>query len=1151
VRRLRQHPDLPYLSGAGQSSLANVPVALDTSAHARAIKHLRQYRFWDGSGKVLSLWDAQRACISHALGYLYADQGLVLEANVPEAALLKLPTGTGKSGIIAVLSRCIPAIKRVLILTPRTALTDQLLSDIQYRFWQHMGLPVTKKIWTMDSSQAGRSLDPAYLTKLLPSEVGTVNEYLDRENPARVVLVSTLQSLSEIARIPTLVENEKKLGKTIDSNRQELSDQYSHLLDKFRTFDLIIVDEGHYEPAPSWSRSIRALNRPTILLSATPFRNDYKSFRVRGRFVYNMPLQTARDDNIIRHPVFVETVQKPGARQPIDRGNKYRRGSSDKDSLEPTKLTTDDKASIADFVRLLATALPAVLARAKSYTTTPKVMIRADSYEALQLLQSEISGVFGDRPVLIHHRVQPDKITERRFKHVAGAKRHYKDTRFWLHQSKLLEGIDDPHFVAIGLLDGFSNTRQLIQQIGRAIRSTDPKRKQKQIASILALPDVRAEMNSEWDRYLKYEIICEHDISQVIQAEAALPELLLQSMPAYQYIEGEFRAKYLLEGPLSIDDIQLPCRVTAFRPLAGFDLNDAEYELEEAILAADRFVPRTITNLPSGVFARSYYSWNNAEILTHQYLTEWSLGVCVATHIGNYLFVLDTQGICFDPKDLKVARVEREILLKAFPASANSNDTVITRMASTSLDMSDRAIRTQAIRTRSFDTTFTDLSDPFLAPSSVYGYIKGRGRYVGLSRARIADASDGLMPLSDYLKWLQQVKDSLDNAGSPHRVFDRYAQMETVTPSEAKAHSILLDLTAEAFQEFQVQGDADSDVFLGHQLPYDDLCSDVDANGCFHITATDGTKVACDLKYSVDRRRYRIESADLNKRHPPGRVGGGRRARTLTEQINKEQNFRVLIEKAGIVYSQGRFFKIGDLVSSTGEVAGLQNALSIPALKNIVSEKGEKFFNDPTWKTESILGLVYACCQGSASVTAGTEELGRAITELDTVVLDDGGTEIGDLIGLDTARRRVIIIHAKASKETHNEAITELQAVGRQAIASLAFCSTQARVDGLEQGRWQRSYTANAVPLPLSRVFKQPAGQSYDQLETAIKRALVNPTWNKEIWIMVGRILDVGALESAAKANSLTNRRRQILMYLAGLQTACARANARLQLLAH
>ena len=53
-------------------------------------------------------------------------------------------------------------------------------------------------------------------------------------------------------------------------------------------FDLVVVDEGHYELVPR-SRSVRELKRPTVLLSATPFRNDYKLFQVKGRFVFNYP----------------------------------------------------------------------------------------------------------------------------------------------------------------------------------------------------------------------------------------------------------------------------------------------------------------------------------------------------------------------------------------------------------------------------------------------------------------------------------------------------------------------------------------------------------------------------------------------------------------------------------------------------------------------------------------------------------------------------------------------------------------------------------------------------------------------------------------------------------------------------------------------
>ena len=64
------------------------------------------------------------------------------------------------------------------------------------------------------------------------------------------------------------------------------------LLDQIKnSFDLVIVDEGHYEPAVSWSRGVREFNLPTVLLSATPYRNDYKSFRVPRSVRLQLPLR--------------------------------------------------------------------------------------------------------------------------------------------------------------------------------------------------------------------------------------------------------------------------------------------------------------------------------------------------------------------------------------------------------------------------------------------------------------------------------------------------------------------------------------------------------------------------------------------------------------------------------------------------------------------------------------------------------------------------------------------------------------------------------------------------------------------------------------------------------------------------------------------
>ena len=79
--------------------------------------------------------------------------------------------------------------------------------------------------------------------------------------------------------------------------------------------------------------------------------------------------------------------------------------------------------------------------------------------------------------MLIHHQVKGAKTTERQLGSQAHSRlRDWDKIPFWLHESKLLEGVDDSSFVAIALYDGFDNARQLIQQIGRALRTTDKTR---------------------------------------------------------------------------------------------------------------------------------------------------------------------------------------------------------------------------------------------------------------------------------------------------------------------------------------------------------------------------------------------------------------------------------------------------------------------------------------------------------------------------------------------------------------------------------------------------------------------------------------------------------------------------------------------------
>ena len=71
-----------------------------------------------------------------------------------------------------------------------------------------------------------------------------------------------------------------------------------------KKIDLVIVDEGHREPAPEWARAIRTVNKPTILFTATPYRNDHKLFAVDRDNVFPFSHGEAETSNFIRHVAF-------------------------------------------------------------------------------------------------------------------------------------------------------------------------------------------------------------------------------------------------------------------------------------------------------------------------------------------------------------------------------------------------------------------------------------------------------------------------------------------------------------------------------------------------------------------------------------------------------------------------------------------------------------------------------------------------------------------------------------------------------------------------------------------------------------------------------------------------------------------------------
>ncbi len=1098
---------------------AKLLTAIDQQGFRDDHNRLARFAFWkDGPGP--QLWDHQKAAIGTIVAYLNADKKIPERPEQTEAALLKLPTGTGKSGIIAVVARCLPRIRRVLVLTPRQALTRQLLADIRYRFWKHIGYETKEgQLFTAAAAAIGADLEALYSETLLPSTVVGVHTHLATAD--RAILVGTHQALDMIRK--TAADSDDPRAKSFQDALRRIKD----------AFDLVLVDEGHYEPAVSWSRGVREFNLPTVLLSATPYRNDYKSFRVRGRFLFNYPYADAVGDRVVRPLEIVPSVGFPASK-----------GSA-----------------VEKFVEFLGKSLPPRLATTGRWfkdKTLPKVMVRADDLDKLIELQTAIDAEFSTKSVLIHDRAKPVSQNPNRFSSVSAALRARPDAQFWIHQYKLMEGIDDPSFVAVAIFDLMGNARQLVQQIGRVTRVSAGDRRVNQTAWLLAMPTNTDRIQISWDRYAGYEKYAANNTAFIVSNEVTLPDRLLAFMAEYQYINGEFRSRFELEAPLAAQDLQLPQSAVVLETETPVnDIRDCAPIVEEAILDKDRFKITPIAALPANMMGFSYYAWRNSPLLVDRFFSEWKLGIFLAVQQGRLIFMQDTEGLVLNVEKLGLKRADATLMEKAFPAQASIGATRLSRLSFSSLEMSQNAIRTMAVRTRSFADIFTDLLDPSLIPATAFGFVNGRARFVTFVRSRIREAAERPVSIAQYQAWTQLVAQEFEDVSVRRSaVFDRYAQpVAGLTDAEAAPLSILIDFAKESFIDAQDDNSAVAQVLENEEPNYNDVCADVDPKNNEFTISIDGTDIPCSIEYRPKTRKYRIASEALNQKFPAPDTTDRRQSQTIVQRLNREQAFRVLVAKPGIVYSEGKFYQPRlRWVTETGAKPILDYVVSAPSLSAVSSEKGEKLYKTkPKWYEGSVFGLFSAVCeQKRAALGIADDDLTRAITSYPVWLCDDDSRETADFIGINEAEKRIAFVHAKVGKKKSSGSgysVTSLQESGRQAQASLVFISrgTPSTVWGVK--RWQTDVQANKVLLKgRNRVFGNVDGLMMAQINELLLRVTSNPSFDREVWIVAARTIERAALADALDQDPMPNRLRQFLMHWDALQTTCARASVRMRL---
>lgn len=180
-------------------------------------------------------------------------------------AIVVMPTGTGKTGVLTALPFVLRA-ARVLVIVPSKLLRDQISNEF-------------KRLRLLRQIGAIAGDVPAPRVKVLRKRV--------RDDAAW----EELRTFDVVVSIPTSASP----GHTgVAVPPRDL-------------FDLVLVDEAHHEAASTWRALTMAFDGRIVLCSATPFRRDARE--VRGSVVFDYPLRHARDDGSFSN---IEFVPVPG-----------------------------------------------------------------------------------------------------------------------------------------------------------------------------------------------------------------------------------------------------------------------------------------------------------------------------------------------------------------------------------------------------------------------------------------------------------------------------------------------------------------------------------------------------------------------------------------------------------------------------------------------------------------------------------------------------------------------------------------------------------------------------------------------------------------------------------------------------------------------
>ena len=392
-----------------------------------------------------------------------------------------------------------------------------------------------------------------------------------------------------------------------------------------------------------------------------------------------------------------------------------------------------------------------------------------------------------------------------------------------------------------------------------------------------------------------------------------------------------------------------------------------------------------------------------------------------------------------------------------------------------------------------------------------------------------------MVEFDEYNEWLEDLARALDDSNvRPLHVFSRFAEV-IQQPADPTPRNILLDFDPGDF--------SDGQNVPGGRLRIDDLCMDV-TEGHFTLSANDEI-FEVSIKWDARAGQYLLSCQDLDQRFSIAATSSGPRAVSVVSYLNREQAFRVIPESGRsegyCIYTGRRFYRprlpLGPNTSSDNpDLLGLMQGVA--QLGSIATEKGVPGSATSTgWEPESLFGFIDSRGTGSALEND---------MKFDLLVCDDMGTEIADFIGLDSANRRVVAIHAKAFSSAKQISASSLQEVSAQALKNLGFLQPYPYGKPPNLNRWGGTWHGPAGRVNLR--IREGSGTPVE-LWRRMRETMVDPQATREVWIMLGHGPPQSLLRSESKRRPPRAEVIQMLFSLQATWGAVASTGARLRVL--